>query len=330
MHKAEHTVAMQPVFRVWSRPRQRYIALLVISLSLFLVIPQISIFSQSLQLLKTVDFSKVLAAIFCLGLTFPLAASTYHLLARRRLVYRRTLLVAVANMFTNRLLPAGTGSIATFFVYLRKRKHTVSQATSVVAVNNFMGFISHAILLVGLLIFSPDNFAAFNIPRIQPTIFVMFMIGMVIIILIVFMRPVWRQRLILNTVSLRHNLLYYRRFPLRLSGAFATSILLTVINALVLWFCVLAVGASISLLAALLVFTIGMVVGTATPTPGGLGGTEAGLLAGLISYSISSETALAAVVLYRLLSYWLTLGLGAVTYVYVERRGYLHRYEPQN
>ena len=325
---AAHTKAMQPVSYVWSRPHRRYVALIIVTVALVILLPQIPMLAQSWQLLRAVSVSAIVGSLICLGLTFPLAASTYHYLARRRLVYRRTLLVALANMFTNRLLPAGTGSIATFFVYLRKRKHTVSQATSVVAVNNFLGLVSHSVLLLGLLSVDPAGFGGFTVPRLQPSLVAVIVVGLAVSAIVIVRNKAWHRRPQTFISSLRRDLSFYGRFPLRLTGAFVTSTLLTVMNALALWYCVQAVHGSLSVLAALIVFTIGMIAGTATPTPGGLGGTEAGLLAALIGYHVPSQTALAAVVLYRLLSYWLTLGLGAITYIYVERRGYLHRFEP--
>ncbi len=319
---------MQPVSRTWSHPRRRFLALLLITLSLYVLVPQVDVVRQSLGLLRSLQPTAIAGALLSLALTFPLAASSYHFLARRRLIYRRTILIALANMFTNRLLPAGAGSIATFFVYLRKRKHTVNQATSVVAVNNFIGFISHGCLLAVLLVFDCRGFSGLSLPAIHPQAVLSVLVVVVLVVAIAVGQTTRRQRVGAFVGSLSRDLLFYRRFPLRLTGTFVCATLLTIANAVTLWYCLLAVHGHIGLLAALAVFTIGIVAGTLTPTPGGLGGTEAGLLAGLIGYHVAGQTALAAVVLYRLITYWLTLALGAVSYIYVENRGYLHRFEP--
>ena len=321
---------MPPVSRAWSRPRRRYVALLIVTIGLFILIPQAGLVWQSFAVLRNLQVDAVAGALLAIALTFPWAATSYHFLARRRLVYHRTVLVAVANMFTNRLLPAGVGSMATFFVYLRKRKHTVNQATSVVAVNNFMGFFSHGCLLAALLIFNHHGFKGFSGPVVKPgAVFVFLVLGSGIFAFAL-SRTAWRRRLLLFCASLSRDIFFYKRFPLRLTGAFLSSTALTIANATSLWFCVQAVHGHLGITAALAVFTFGIIAGTATPTPGGLGGTEAGLLAGLIGYHLPSQTAIAAIVLYRLLSYWLTLAVGGVTYAYVEWRGYLHRFEPAN
>lgn len=303
--------------------RGRWLGLGLSGLGLYVLLPQTGTFSSSLQQLQRVQVIPVLGAVFAIGITFFLAAATYHFLARQPLLFRRTVLVAVANMFTNRLLPAGTGSIATFFMYLRRRRHSISQATSVIAVNNFLGFLSHACLLTLLFVVDPNSFRGLRLPSFRPVVFIGILVGIVAIVLIVGSKKAWRRRSSRIARSLGRDLTFYRRYPLRLSGAFATSLALTIANAATLWFCCHAVQVAIGPVAALTVFTIGMVAGTITPTPGGLGGAEAGLLAGLVAYRVGSGQALAAVLLYRLLSYWLTLLVGAVTYIYVDRRGYL-------
>jgi len=55
-----------------------------------------------------------------------------------------------------------------------------------------------------------------------------------------------------------------------------------------------------------------MLASTATPTPGGLVGAEAGLFAGFVAYGVASPTAGAAVLLYRLVTYCCRLFPGAV------------------
>jgi uncharacterized protein (TIRG00374 family) len=104
--------------------------------------------------------------------------------------------------------------------------------------------------------------------------------------------------------------------------------LLTFANVLALTYSAKAVGIHLDFVASLVVFTFGSAVRNITPTPGGLGGFEAGLVAGLIAYKVSSSHALAAVLLYRLISYWLPLVIGFIAFVDVDRRHLLRRSKP--
>jgi len=56
---------------------------------------------------------------------------------------------------------------------------------------------------------------------------------------------------------------------------------------------------------------------------GGLGGAEAGLTAGFVAYGLTSNRALAVTLLYRLLTYWLALVIGALAFSVARRLRYL-------
>jgi uncharacterized protein (TIRG00374 family) len=95
---------------------------------------------------------------------------------------------------------------------------------------------------------------------------------------------------------------------------------LTVCNVLCLWAAGLAAGVHLPLAVLFIIFTFGIGLGSATPTPGGLGGFEAGLFAGLAAYHVPAGPALAVALLYRLLSYWLALIVGGVAFAASQRR----------
>lgn len=306
------------------RPKRRNIILIgLIIIAIYILLPQVGSFQKSLSVLKDINFFPIAAALLTISSTFFLAAQTYRFLSLKPLQYHRTVLVAIANMFTNRLLPAGTGSIATFYLYLRRNKHTVTQAGSVIAVNNFLGFAAHLSLLAAIFIFYPRGFDGFQLPALDSKLIYLF--GVVVLSLIIFLtlKKSWHRRLRSNWRQLVKNIGFYFRFPTRLIGAFSSSLSLTLCHAATLWFCTMAVGLEIGFLAALAIFSIGILAGTATPTPGGLGGTEAGLLAGLVAYQVPADQAFAAVIVYRLIGYWLTLIVGIFMYGYISRRNYL-------
>lgn len=54
-----------------------------------------------------------------------------------------------------------------------------------------------------------------------------------------------------------------------------------------------------------MLYLVGSTVGAAVPTPGGVGGVEAALIAVLTGAGVDSATAAAAVVVFRLVTYWL-------------------------
>ena len=56
------------------------------------------------------------------------------------------------------------------------------------------------------------------------------------------------------------------------------------------------------------------------PTPGGLGGFEAALVAGLTALHIAAGPAVAAVLTFRLLTFWLPIVPGFIAFRWLQRR----------
>ncbi len=295
-------------------------ALILIMLSVYVLLPQISVFKRSLDVLAAANSWTFVVTASVFALTFLCAALTYYFLALRPIKYHRTVLVTLANMFTSRLLPAGSGGIATFYLYFRCNRYSASEAGVVVAVNNFIGMVAHVSLLLALFMFSPVSFRGMFLGTTNLFIIIgICAIGAIAALAIFFIKAL-RRRINKIVHSLVHDLKFYKRHPIRLIGAYGSSLLLTATYVLTLLLCLASVGETLSPLTVLMIFTIGVVAGALTPTPGGLGGTEAGLVAGLIGYHVPANSALAAVLIFRLITYWLSFAVGAVTFVFLQRR----------
>ena len=306
-----------------ARSYRRFIYLAICVVALYIIVPQLGMFQHSLGLVWRARPRFVLAALGSNLLSYPFAALTYFCLATKPLRYRPTLLVQVASMFTNRLLPAGLGGMGANFVYLRRLRHNSAQALSVVGLNSILGLFGHGLLVSGLLIFVAD--ARNHVPTLHISsgavagtfgLLVCLMIGVLAV-------PSLRRKLSTGLTDILHSLLIYRRRPGRLLVALGSSMTLTVTNLLCLWLSLLAVGGQLGLAPVLLVFTFGVALGAVAPTPGGIGGVEAGLVAGFIAYHVPASQALAAVLVFRLINYWFSLLLGAIMFVAAQRRGYL-------
>jgi hypothetical protein len=84
-----------------------------------------------------------------------------------------------------------------------------------------------------------------------------------------------------------------------------------------------AVGAAVPWQALLLVYGSGVVVRSLGLTPGGLGLVEGTLCLGLVGAGLHVGQALASVLLYRLISFWLLAAAGWVVFVYLRRDRHL-------
>jgi uncharacterized membrane protein YbhN (UPF0104 family) len=298
---------------------RRLLPALLIVIAAYVIVPQLHVFRESLGHLHNLYYGQLILALSMVALTFICAAAVYRQLAFKRISYGRTLIAQVAANFINRLLPAGIGGIGTNYRYLRKQKHTAAQAAAVVTANNSLGLVGHGLLIIILTAI----FHAHAVPvHIATKFWYSLIVVMIFIILAAAILPQIRRRITKNIRSFSAQLRSFRTRPLAVGCALGLQVCLTLSNVTAFWLCVLAVHVSISFVAALLIFTFGFGVGGATPTPGGLGGVEAGLVAGLVTYHIASPVALAAVLVYRLVSYWLPLLVSAPVFMYATRRHY--------
>lgn len=302
--------------------RRQLLVLLGAVIILYVVLPQIGSFHDSLALAADAQKSLLMPSLLFTALSYVAAAGTYCLLAVYPLAYARTLLIQLAGMFVNRLLPAGIGSISVNYLYLRRSRHSGPQAASVVAANNSLGIIGHLLLLAVLLLLFHNHLPPFQLRHINNVrVLVPALAALAVLGAGVYIR--YRRQLSRSVRAFLKQFLAYRHRPSRLLAALLCSISLTLSNVLSFWFCVLAMHISLPFIAVLIVFSFGVALGTATPTPGGLGGVEAGLVAGLVVYRVDSAAALAAVLVYRLISYWLPLAVGAAAFVVSQRRKYI-------
>jgi uncharacterized membrane protein YbhN (UPF0104 family) len=86
----------------------------------------------------------------------------------------------------------------------------------------------------------------------------------------------------------------------------------------VLWATYRAVGASVPLTVVLMGYLIGQ-LGGALPIPGGVGGIDFGLIGTLILYGAPAAATAAAVLLYRVILFWVPLLTGAVAFASLRR-----------
>ncbi|HEY1063813.1 MAG TPA: lysylphosphatidylglycerol synthase transmembrane domain-containing protein [Candidatus Saccharimonadales bacterium] len=287
---------------------------LLAAIGLFGIVPQLGDFESSLAMLRDADPLLVgLAVAASIGGTLC-SAFVYKTLSVKRLFFVDTALVQLSGLLVNRVLPAGVGGLGLNYLYLRARKHTVAQATTIVSLNNIIGLTGHLLLAVCLLLIAPTLFDDMSLP-----VTALAFGGAAMVVLMTTILLVWHQR----SVKLRawkRALRFYVQQPARLMRAIIISCFLTLSNVLSLWLCCQALDVSLNFFVVFVVFTFGIVVGTVTPTPGGLGGTEAALVAAFMTQDVSAALALAVALLYRLVSYWFGLLIGTVAVSMVYRR----------
>lgn len=300
--------------------RWQWLAYLVIAgLLVYAVDAQFGHFRRGVSALAGANPALALVAVALTALTFFIAAGIYFLLALHKLKYWRTLAVELAAALATRLLPAGLGGLGLHGDYLHREKHSLAEATAVISVNNALGIIANVILLILALAIWPDKIGLSKF-HISAGLLLAALAGLLLLIIIVV--SVRRIRLAISSFArnFARSLKVYARRPHKIVLALALAMALTLAYTATLAVSASAVNVQLNFGAMLVIFSIGTLVGTATPTPGGLVGVEAGLFAGFTAYGIASTPALAAVFLFRLITYWGPLAPGAVALILARRK----------
>ena len=95
--------------------------------------------------------------------------------------------------------------------------------------------------------------------------------------------------------------------------------IVTTFYVLAFFACAYAVGLPITIVQAFLIYTLGLLLGAATMTPGGLGGVEAGLAAGLAAVKDDYGLAFSVVIIYRVVTFWLPIVPGYIAFWLLRR-----------
>jgi uncharacterized membrane protein YbhN (UPF0104 family) len=273
--------------------------------------------------LRSADWHWTLLALALSGVTYLGAALALSGYVPDRLRFRPLVLAQLAGSFVTLVTPAAVGGAALNIRYLQRRRVPAAVAAASVGLSQVVAFVLHILLIV--------VFAAITGSQghsLQPPNWVYFVIaGLIVIVLAVVAIPAGRRLIrarlapVLGQVLPR--LLAVVQQPRKLAEGIGGALLLDGAYILCLAACIQALGGSASLASIALVYLTGSALGSAVPTPGGLGAVEAALSAGLTAAGLPGSTAVSAVLLFRTLTFWLPVPVGWGAFNYLERHEYL-------
>jgi uncharacterized protein (TIRG00374 family) len=105
--------------------------------------------------------------------------------------------------------------------------------------------------------------------------------------------------------------------PTRVAAVFAIGVIIAVVHTFMIDLSAFALGVDMGLTDALIALSFGVIVGSIFPTPGGVGGVEAGITAALIVLGYDAAAAASIAVLFRVATYWQPLVPGTLAYMYL-------------
>jgi|HubBroStandDraft_5_1064220.scaffolds.fasta_scaffold16872_2 uncharacterized membrane protein YbhN (UPF0104 family) len=266
----------------------------------------------------------LLSAASYIGAAFSLSGFVLE-----KLSFTRTLLAQLAGSFVTLVTPAAVGGVALNLRYLNKADVEPSDAASSVGVSQVFAFALHLLLLVIFAALAGTAHQAGKADHsLKPPGWVYIAIGVLLAAaLVVFSIPAGR-RLVRSRIApalgqVIPRLLDIVQRPAKLAEGIGGAFLLTSAYILCLAASVKAVDGHVALVAVAVVYLTGSAIGSAVPTPGGLGAVEAALTAGLAAAGMVGGTAFSAVILFRLLTFWLPVPVGWGALNFLQRKGAL-------
>jgi uncharacterized membrane protein YbhN (UPF0104 family) len=237
----------------------------------------------------------------------------------------QTFLTQVACSFVTLVTPAAVGGVALNLRYLRKRNLTSADAVASIGVSQVIAFTLHLTLLVIFIaVAGSSHDTSLHRPPDWTYIALAVLVSVALVVLAI---PAGRRLLLsrlTSTVSqVIPRLLDLVQQPAKLAEGIGGTLVVDAAYIGCLAVSVRAFGGSLSLAAVAVVYLTGSAIGSAVPTPGGIGAVEAALAAGLTAAGMHGATAFSAVLLFRAVTFWLPVPVGWAALGYLQRRDVL-------
>ncbi|HYZ56310.1 MAG TPA: lysylphosphatidylglycerol synthase domain-containing protein [Streptosporangiaceae bacterium] len=259
------------------------------------------------------------------ALTYFAAAQNLAAFVPKRLSPVRGFLVQVSTAFVGVAMPPSVGHVAVNTRYLHRQGLDESSVAAAVTLSQLVNVVTTVLLLVALGLLTGSGLSRFHIVPGTDALIGLAVIAAAVALLLAI--PQTRARL--NRIVWPHlrsvwpRLLDALSHPVRLAVSAGANLLLTAGYLLAFFASLYAVGAHPAILPAAVVYLAGNAVGSAAPTPGGLGGVEAVLVAGLTGMGIPAHEAIPAVLVFRVATFWLPIPAGWLAYLGLQRSGTL-------
>ncbi|MEU7986535.1 lysylphosphatidylglycerol synthase transmembrane domain-containing protein [Streptosporangium canum] len=274
----------------------------------------------NLNMISSAKWSWTGVALVASALSYVAAALMLRGFVPEKLPLGRTVLVQFAGSFVKLVAPAAVSGVAINTRYLQKRGIPPGQAVASVGASQLIGLGFHITLLL-LFAYITGSSAATSFTPSRTLVFIV--LAVAVLMLVAVSIPRLRRMITSRIRSLFSGviprLLDVLQSPRKIIEGFSGTLLLTIFFVLCLDASVRAFGGSLSFAAVAIVFLAGNAIGSAAPTPGGLGAVEAALIGGLTISGLPGEVATSAVLLFRLLTFWLPVLPGWASFTYLQR-----------
>ena len=276
------------------------------------------------SLITEADPAWAAAAFFASLLTYFAASVVITSFAPMALSWVRTFLVQLASTFVSLVAPAAVGNIGTNTRYIQQQGAQPAVALASVGASQVFVFFSYIVLVVVFGVFTGRQQG----PDLIPGRTLLTVVGGVVIVgALTVALPLTRRIIAARIRPLVEptlpRLVEMARQPHRMAMALAGALALNLTYAAALYASVYAYGGDLTYPTIGFVYLAAGAVGSAAPTPGGIGAVEAALAAGLTAAGLDGATAVQSALLFRAATFWVPVIPGWISFQWLQRRNAL-------
>ncbi|HKY67875.1 MAG TPA: lysylphosphatidylglycerol synthase transmembrane domain-containing protein [Acidimicrobiales bacterium] len=304
------------------RPRTA-MSLTAFVVAFYVLLPQLGDFSDTVDAASEANWWWLAPMLLGSAATIVFAALSFVASVPEPIPFLPALRMQLASSFLSRIAPANTGTLAVGVRFLQRAGLDPGPAAAAVGLSTLAGFVVHLALMGAFLLWVGSSDVGFSLPQ-ADVIFIVITVALSASGLVIGLVPAVRRRvlppLLAQVRNAASSLADVLTDPVRVIGLIGGSTGVTSSFIVTLAAAVAAFGGGVSFPEVGAAYLVAAALGSAAPTPGGLGAVEAALVTALTGYGMSTGPAVSAVLTFRLVTYWLPMLPGWFTFQQMQRR----------
>ncbi|WP_344020535.1 lysylphosphatidylglycerol synthase transmembrane domain-containing protein [Streptomyces luteireticuli] len=275
------------------------------------------------DIVEQANWGWVAAAAAFSALSYFAAAMRLLGFVPEKVPFLRTVMAQVAGSFVKLVAPAAVGGVALNSRFLQRAGIRPGLAVASVGASELIGLAAHIMLLLTFGYITGTERTSSPLPPSRTIIGGLLTAAVLVLVVtaIPFLRKFVSTRVRSLFAGVVPRMLDLLQRPRKLVNGIGGMLLLTAAFVMCLDTSIRAFGGDMSYASVAVIFLAGNALGSAAPTPGGVGAVEGVLIGALTLAGLPADIATPAVLLYRLLTFWLPVLPGWLCFNQLTRKG---------
>ena len=279
-------------------------------------------FDTVFSALSTANFYFLAIAFFFSLIPFLGASLALIFFTPEKLKLWDTIVMHIAGGIISLIFPAGIGILALNVRFLVKHKINLSLAIASVFLTQIVQVFTIFLFLIMIPILGYS--LKFSIPWFW--VIIVLLLSLCLLIVCAIYRPL--RKFIVSKIITCYNKVFPRlkwivANPKRIILGWLSTVMMSLGYATCFYFVILSFNYHFSYFFVVIIFLIANYIGSALPSPGGIGGVEIALSSILSILGIHATVAISIAVLYRVLTFWIRVPFGWLALNYCQHKNLL-------